>query len=529
MTVASDPAEAGIFRRVYDQVMRSIVRKERNDLGAMVALFLPADVAGAIALPGGEPAEALHLTLRILTPNAGAADPVEVEEWAAAVQRAAESTRVLVGNVSGVGRFNADQAGGEAVTYATLDVPGLLDLWQNVRWMTCDDDAMEDEPEHEFTPHVTLAYGDVEMPDLATTPIRFDRLTLAIGGERREYLFSGADVADPVAASIAKAAWDTAYVNDLPDSSFAVILPGGEKDADGKTTPRSLRKLPYKDADGTVDAPHLRNALARLEGTDLTDDQRSAAAARLKAAADQALAKTADDRAEAVAERLASDGITGRVEVAPFKFLPDLSGVVWETTWEGGKSAMYVDDGDEVMTMPEYLAKVDARYDALRKAIGNPRAQAVERSFRALTRRGHMAAGLAKTDDPPRYAVVKSDADAHYTLGVAYPAKSVGKDSQDVDAHADYMTDVELEKAAWRFLADGAPDSGLMHKDGTGGSGKVVESYIYRGPTWKVDGQSVEAGDWLLGVIWNDAAWADIQAGKLTGYSMQGMATRESA
>jgi len=49
---------------------------------------------------------------------------------------------------------------------------------------------------------------------------------------------------------LAEAVWSAAFVNDLPDSSFALILPGGEKDEEGKTKPRSLRKLPYKDASG---------------------------------------------------------------------------------------------------------------------------------------------------------------------------------------------------------------------------------------------------------------------------------------
>jgi len=61
---------------------------------------------------------------------------------------------------------------------------------------------------------------------------------------------------------IEEAKWTTAYINDLPDSAFAVIEPGGEQ-TDGKTTPRSLRHLPYKDASGKVDIPHLRNAWAR--------------------------------------------------------------------------------------------------------------------------------------------------------------------------------------------------------------------------------------------------------------------------
>jgi len=62
------------------------------------------------------------------------------------------------------------------------------------------------------------------------------------------------------------AMWSTADVNDLPDSSFGWIAPGGEKDKGGKTVPRALRHLPYKDKSGKVDAAHTRNALARLDG-----------------------------------------------------------------------------------------------------------------------------------------------------------------------------------------------------------------------------------------------------------------------
>jgi hypothetical protein len=63
--------------------------------------------------------------------------------------------------------------------------------------------------------------------------------------------------------TIEDAVWSTAYVNNLPDSSFFYIESGGEKDEEGKTKPRSLRHLPYKGDDGKVDLPHLRNAIAR--------------------------------------------------------------------------------------------------------------------------------------------------------------------------------------------------------------------------------------------------------------------------
>ncbi len=81
------------------------------------------------------------------------------------------------------------------------------------------------------------------------------------------------------------AVWSTQYVNDLPDSAFAYIEPGGEKDSEGKTVPRSKRHLPYKDKNGNVDAGHVRNALARLPQTDISEDAKAEARKKLVAAA----------------------------------------------------------------------------------------------------------------------------------------------------------------------------------------------------------------------------------------------------
>jgi hypothetical protein len=67
--------------------------------------------------------------------------------------------------------------------------------------------------------------------------------------------------------------------NDLPDSDFAYIQPGGKKDESGKTVPRSLRHLPIPDA------AHVRNALARLDQTDITPEAKKAALRKIKTAA----------------------------------------------------------------------------------------------------------------------------------------------------------------------------------------------------------------------------------------------------
>jgi len=81
------------------------------------------------------------------------------------------------------------------------------------------------------------------------------------------------------------AQWTAAYINSLPDGSFAFIEDGGSKDAENKTTPRSLRHLPYKDASGKVDLPHLRNALARLPQSSLSAEAKAKAQRKLEAAA----------------------------------------------------------------------------------------------------------------------------------------------------------------------------------------------------------------------------------------------------
>ncbi|MER6350663.1 hypothetical protein ABT186_02105 [Streptomyces sp. NPDC001634] len=63
--------------------------------------------------------------------------------------------------------------------------------------------------------------------------------------------------AERVPEGLAKAERSTASTNDLPDSAFAYIEPGGKKDDEGKTVPRSLRHFPIDDE------AHVRNALSR--------------------------------------------------------------------------------------------------------------------------------------------------------------------------------------------------------------------------------------------------------------------------
>lgn len=89
--------------------------------------------------------------------------------------------------------------------------------------------------------------------------------------------------------------WTTKYINELPNSAFIIIEPAYTK---GKTDNKNARHLPYKDKEGKVDLPHLRNALARCNQikavTDsiTTDSLRSKACSRAKSLAKKHLKKS---------------------------------------------------------------------------------------------------------------------------------------------------------------------------------------------------------------------------------------------
>lgn len=97
---------------------------------------------------------------------------------------------------------------------------------------------------------------------------------------------------------VVKAMWSTADIDSLPDTSFLYIESGGTKEG-GKTTPLSLRHFPFKDANGKVDLPHLRNAIARIPQSSLPKDVRD----KLQVKAERMLAAEHDKTAKRVSKQ----------------------------------------------------------------------------------------------------------------------------------------------------------------------------------------------------------------------------------
>ncbi|MBU1743261.1 MAG: hypothetical protein KKC37_17130, partial [Proteobacteria bacterium] len=82
--------------------------------------------------------------------------------------------------------------------------------------------------------------------------------------------------------------WTRAYINDLPDSAFAIVSASVKKETDNKS---KYRGFPYKDVDGKIDLAHIRNALARIaqaikgNSSDFTNEELLAGQKKLVSAA----------------------------------------------------------------------------------------------------------------------------------------------------------------------------------------------------------------------------------------------------
>ena len=139
-------------------------------------------------------------------------------------------------------------------------------------------------------------------------------------------------------------------------------------------------------------------------------------------------------------------------------------------------------------------------------------------------------AGRARKEDGLGFAVVKSEEERQFLLLVAYPANKADVGIA-ADGFRDFASKEVVERAAWRFMLHGA-QMGRWHRE-LDPETRVVESSIHRGPAYTtkaVDGseQTVEPGDWLVGVLCGDETWRLHKQGLIGGASPQGGARRRT-
>lgn len=282
------------------------------------------------------------------------------------------------------------------------------------------------------------------------------------GGRRlaRHLLAWGVRPDADVEAEIAKVRWDAKYVNDLPDSAFLHVGPGGFKDASGKTVPRTLRKFPVRDKAGKVDMPHLRNALSRMPQADMPEAARAKAmrmARSMAKAAGMEMSKSMDggmasdrDIPAMLGGRMGDDGRTGVGRPA--------HGPMWD--------------------MPDVRGAANERYGD--------------------------------------FQIVKSLDERRLVTGpVVIPGRA--------DGQRDVFTPEAVEQVAFDFLAKHNKTTalGVQHSLFPPGM-RLVESWITKS-AWDVGGRTMPEGTWMMTVhVEDDALWSDVKKGLLTGFSIAG-------
>lgn len=126
---------------------------------------------------------------------------------------------------------------------------------------------------------------------------------------------------------------------------------------------------------------------------------------------------------------------------------------------------------------------------------------------------------LTKSEKAPNVTtqveyIVKKDESQQIVYGIVY--------EPDVeDAHGDFMTAAEIEKAAHIFMKE-YQNIDKQH-DFESEVGKVIESYIAPAD-FEIGGQQVTKGSWVMAVKVEDEMWGLIQKGEFTGFSLAGMA-----
>ena len=180
------------------------------DTGVMAALFLPPEAAAEIAVPGGEPAERLHITLAFISDDVKQTPAVESEkgwDWpdlSEAVAKAVEGWGPFEGTITGGGHFAENEETGEVPWWAHADVPQLHMFVAELQSALLVKDVKFNPNEHGWTPHITLKYAtdgeDVPLPD-EPVEVRFDHVVITMGKSREEVPLTGPSAKKAAAAS----------------------------------------------------------------------------------------------------------------------------------------------------------------------------------------------------------------------------------------------------------------------------------------------------------------------------------------
>lgn len=159
-----------------------------NHTGAMIALFPSPSMARRLIVPGGEPADQLHITLLYLG-KASDLDPAQRMMIRITLQQITKAWQqgYLIGKIGGVTIFPETKDG--TAFCASVDVPNLTALREQIV-TSLDHMGIRSPSEHGFTPHMTLKYitsNERKPPSPPSLPLIFPDVSLVLGDSRENY------------------------------------------------------------------------------------------------------------------------------------------------------------------------------------------------------------------------------------------------------------------------------------------------------------------------------------------------------
>jgi 2'-5' RNA ligase len=216
------------------------------------------------------------------------------------------------------------------------------------------------------------------------------------------------------------------------------------------------------------------------------------------------------------------DWVAARMDdPTPFVLSPEAVKEGW--TPPPGVSALPSQIRDQVPEDFRFWLKKDAQAtrDALVEAIVKGEVK-VDFNVAPEPYRDPERAQTTKREDDVRMEIpiLKIDADKRIVTGVVL-------EPDEVDAHNDTVAEEVIEAAAHRFLAryNQETELGVMHKIFGNVGLELYESWVTK-VQQIIGGQPVKKGSWVMTVhVLDESRWKDIKAGKITGFSIGGVAT----
>ena len=198
--IETDPglrAEAeAIAAQVMARLATATLSADPIHTGLLVALQMDIETAAVLAVPGGEPPEALHVTL-CYCPVPGGVTPDLVQAAIQAMTAVVAAQGPLEGRVSGIGRFGASESSDAMdVVYASIDIPDLSAFRERVA-TALSAAGLPPSEAHGYTPHCSLAYLEPGSPSpiqgIPEVALRFRDLTVTAMDHAYLVTFGGGD------------------------------------------------------------------------------------------------------------------------------------------------------------------------------------------------------------------------------------------------------------------------------------------------------------------------------------------------